>query len=79
MKKICIVILLIFCLPVFSNTVEQLSVQNQAQQPSITTPQNIPYESCTKMFAVNKEKLFYLTLGAISANNFLIRSIFSTT
>ena len=27
------------------------------------------------MFAVNKEKLFYLTLGAISANNFLVEEI----
>lgn len=47
----------------------------------LVTPQNIPFESCTKMFggtganAVNKEKLFYLTLGAISANRFTVEEI----
>ena len=27
------------------------------------------------MFAINKEKLFYLTLGAISANNFTVEEV----
>ena len=35
----------------------------------------IPFENCTKIFAVNNEKLFYLTLGAISANNFIVEEI----
>lgn len=42
---------------------------------SLTTPQNISFETCTKMFAVNKEKLFYLALGAISANKFAVDEI----
>ena len=45
------------------------------QQPAATTPQNVAFENCTKMFAVNKEKLFYLTLGAISANKFGVEEI----
>jgi len=46
--------------------------------PSITQPQNIAFEDCTKMFAVNKEKLFYLTLGAITANKFSVDEIQTT-
>ena len=42
---------------------------------SITQPQNIAFENCTKMFAVNKEKLFYLTLNAVTANKFSIDEI----
>ena len=38
-------------------------------------PQNISFETCTKMFAINKEKLFYLTLGAVNANRFSIDEI----
>lgn len=41
----------------------------------ITQPQNIKLEDCAKMFPVNKEKLFYLTLGAITANKFAIDEI----
>ena len=53
-------------------------VQTVAQPtaaPPITQPQSITFEACTKMFAVNKEKLFYLTLGAINANRFSVEEI----
>ena len=50
----------------------------QSEQPPITVPQNIAFENCTKMFGVNKEKLFYLTLGAISANRFEVEEIQTT-
>ena len=55
-------------------------VSTVAQNPvlPITQPQNISFENCTKMFAVNKEKLFYLTLGAITANRFSIEEIQTT-
>ena len=43
--------------------------------PPITQPQNIAFENCTKMFSVNKEKLFYLTLSAVTANKFSIDEI----
>ena len=43
--------------------------------PPITQPQNISYEACTKMFPVNKEKLFYFTLGSVNANRFTIEEI----
>ena len=43
-------------------------------QPA-TMPQNVMFEDCTKLFAVNKEKLFYLTLASLSANRFLIDEV----
>ena len=46
-----------------------------AAAPPVTVPQNIKFEDCTKMFAVNKDKLFYLTLGAITANKFNVDEI----
>lgn len=47
----------------------------QPATPPITHPQNVDFEHCTKMFSVNKEKLFYLTLGAITANRFSVEEI----
>ena len=72
--KFCALILLIILSTgvCFSDT----PAQNPAQPvPSITTPQNIKFEDCSKMFAVNKDKLFYLTLGSITANKFTIDEI----
>lgn len=67
MKKLCFILALSIILPVFA--IEDSS------SPSLTTPQNISFETCTKMFAINKEKLFYLTLGAVSANKFTVEEI----
>lgn len=67
MKKLCFIFALSIILPVFA--IEDSS------NPSLTTPQNISFETCTKMFAINKEKLFYLTLGAVSANKFTVEEI----
>ena len=47
----------------------------QSPVSSITQPQNIEYIDCTKMYAVNKENLFYLTLSSITANKFGIEEI----
>lgn len=52
-----------------------VNVAQQQAAPPITQPQNIAFENCTKMFAVNKEKLFYLTLSAVTANKFSIDEI----
>lgn len=64
MKKLVIFLALLFMAPVFADE----------EQP-LTVPQHISFETCTKMFAINKEKLFYLTLGAISANKFAVDEI----
>ena len=49
-----------------------------SETPPATVPQNIMFEDCTKLFAVNKEKLFYLTLASLSANRFLIDEVQTT-
>lgn len=71
--KILIIALLIGTTATFADTIQQPA---QQAAPSLTTPQTIPFENCTKMFeGVNKEKLFYLTLGGINANKFSIDEI----
>ena len=78
--RVLILALIMSFLPSFADTT-QLSyptvqtIAPQKPQIPITQPQNIAFEDCTKMFAVNKEKLFYLTLGAVTANRFAIEEI----
>ena len=57
------------------NAVGAEGVAQTQAAPPITVPQNITFESCTKMYAVNKEKLFYLTLAAVTANKFNVEEI----
>lgn len=75
MKKLFIILIVFLCLP--SWAVEENQIQ-QTAQPPITSPQNINFENCTKIFNVNNEKLFYLTLASISANRFNIDEIQTT-
>lgn len=64
-------------------TITSVSADTAAQQPTqqdntqiLTTPQNIPFGSCTKIFGgINKDKLFFLSLGAINANKFTVEEI----
>lgn len=70
-------VLIIICL-LSIGFVNAEPVQNAEQvqtAPPITQPQNISFQNCTKMFSVNKEKLFYLTLSSISANKFVVDEI----
>lgn len=72
MKKIFI-ILSLFVMPYLSAE-EITPLQATAQNP-LTVSQNIMFENCTKIFGINQEKLFYLTLASISANRFNIDEI----
>ena len=69
--KLRVLVLALFLL---INTALADTVQ-PVQTPPITQAQNIMFENCTKMFAVNKEKLFYLTLAGITANRFTVDEI----
>lgn len=69
MKKVFL--LLVFFVIPFVFAAEQPAQVN----PPVTAPQNVMFENCTKIFAVNKEKLFYLTLSSLSANRFLIDEV----
>ena len=74
MKKFFI--FLFFILGVCASNAEQVQVSTQTQSTTpITQAQNIAFENCTKMFPLNKENLFYLTLSAITANKFSIDEI----
>jgi len=68
MRKCFIFLCLTFLVssPVFAD-ITQMTAINQ-----LTSPQNINFEDCTKIFGVNQEKLFYLTLASITANRFNI-------
>jgi len=74
MKKILVSIIGLFiCNTTYA---EEPIVVNPQLKPTVS--QNILFENCTKMFGVNSEKLFYLTLASISANRFNIDEIQST-
>lgn len=64
MKKILLFTLFLICPVIFA-----------AETAPVTTPQNIMFEDCSKLFGVNKERLFYLTLSSLSANRFLIDEV----
>ncbi len=46
---------------------------------NFTTNQNVSPDICTKLYQTSTEKLFYLTLAGINANNFKIDEIQSKT
>ena len=71
--RVLILSFLLTVCAIYAEPVESIAQQQVA--PPITQPQNITFESCTKMFAINKEKLFYLTLSAVTANKFSIDEI----
>lgn len=58
-----------------ANTVYAEENAAASVQQNAVVSQNIPYTDCTKMFDINKEKLFYSTIGAINANKFKIDEI----
>ena len=74
MKTRALLLILLFIINILSVNAEE-NITQPAITQSITQPQNIDFENCTKMFAVNKEKLFYLTLAGITANKFTIDEI----
>jgi len=74
MKKIFI-ILSLFIMPYAS--AEEVVSQHPVQNP-LTVSQHIMFENCTKIFGINQEKLFYLTLASISANRFNVEEIQSS-
>ena len=71
MKKILLILTLILLIQTKTAVAE--TVTNTGIP--ITQPQNISFENCTKMYTVNKEKLFYLTLAAVTANRFSVDEI----
>ena len=56
MRKFLLITLMLF-VPCFAAEINAVS-------QTVTMPQNIMFADCTKIFTVNKEKLFYLTLAS---------------
>ena len=71
--RVLFLISLLFIGNAFAEQVQ--NVEQVQATPPITQPQNILFQNCTKMFSLNKEKLFYLTLSSISANKFSVDEI----
>ena len=69
MKRLLIVLCLIIC--PYACAEESATVNPNP----LTISQNILFENCTKIFGINQEKLFYLTLASISANRFIVDEI----
>lgn len=49
--------------------------ENQPSLSTLVSVQNVPFEQCTKIFKINNENLFFLTIAAINANRFNINEI----
>lgn len=71
MKKIFFLLFMVFCCRVYAGEY----LQPIANTTPITVSQYVMFENCTKIFGVNQEKLFYLTLASLNANKFSIDEI----
>ena len=54
-------------IPVFA---EQNTQNTGMNLSTLVTPQNVPFEHCTRVYPMNAEKLFYMTIASINANRF---------
>lgn len=66
---------LIFIIFVFCTSAIAEEIPTSVQNASLTTPQVISFEQCTKKYDIAVEKLFILTLASIDANKFTIKEI----
>ena len=72
-NAICLVFSLVLSVGiVFADNTVPIQQNQNVQSNSVTSPQNISYQNCTKIFKLNNEKLYLLTIDAISANKFKI-------
>lgn len=66
--------MIFFTAPLFT-----FSQTQQVSLSTLVTVQNVPFEDCTRVFNVDAENLFYLTIASINANRFSIDEIQSKT
>lgn len=67
--------IIIAVLGLFLFAVAPVSAETVMTVQSLVTPQNIDFEYCNKIFNINAERLFYLTIASINANKFKIDEI----
>lgn len=80
MKKIFSKLFVItFLISVFAILPASAEVNTVSTMSNFVTPQSVSQETCSRLYSTSTEKLFYLTLSAINANNFQIDEIQSKT
>lgn len=80
MKKIFSKLFIItFLISVFAILPTSADVNTVSTMSNFVTPQSVSQETCSRLYSTSTEKLFYLTLSAINANNFQIDEIQSKT
>ncbi len=72
-------VLLTFMLFVFAFVPKCYAETQPVSLSTLVTVQNVPFEQCTKVFNIDAENLFYLTMASINANRFKIVEIQSKT
>ena len=73
MKKIG---LFLFSLLLLSScSFAETNVMSELEAQALVTPQNIDFSRCTKVFDFPVEKLFYISIAALNANNFEIEEL----
>lgn len=73
MKKIG---LFLFSLLLLSScSFAETNVMSELEAQALVTPQNIDFSRCTKVFDFPVEKLFYMSILALNANNFEIEEL----
>ena len=71
--------LLLLASPVQSGETYMPSAIYEPNISTLVTPQNVSFDSCTKEYSMNQEKLYYLTIAAINANRFEVEELQSKT
>ncbi len=93
MKNIILILVLTLIISVLPAAAEEATAEAEQQtqqtqeipqfQPqnlsTLVTPQNVSFDMCTRTFAMNSDRLFYLTIAAVNANRFEIKEIQSKT
>lgn len=75
-----VVRLILFLCLIISFVIPRAYAETQPVSLStLVTVQNVPFEDCTKVFNIDAESLFYLTIASINANRFKISEIQSKT
>ena len=70
LKKVLMIIVCLLFIPMCFAEGEQ-----PPAEASANAYQNIPFENCTKIYNINKNKLFYLAIGAVNSNKYKLEEI----
>lgn len=58
------------CSIFFAGTLAAFCEETGPSLSTLVTPQNVPFEHCTRIYPMASEKLFYMTIASINANRF---------